>query len=117
MSGGPEVWMERGMSAVMREGFMVFCKLVLDQWGLKAYKSAGGGVGRLRFIVDFKLSCLARIPSLSRCSSHPLGLSRRFSHACTHDLSRSGIRARASAIVVIKAFIARDYDLGVPRCR
>lgn len=92
VSGGPEAWAGERDERGDEGDFMVFCELVLDQWGLKAYKSARGGVGRLRFIVDFKRLPRANpvCPEAQRCSSissipPPRSgiLPRRFSHACT----------------------------------
>lgn len=112
---------------------MVFCELVLDQWGLKAYKSATAESAG--FVLSSILSACrtrrARIPSVPR-----LNVARRFSRSgleslatplarvYTRLLSRS-IDPRRDRMTfscetrhyedIIKAFIAGDYDFGVSR--
>lgn len=93
---------------------MVFCELVLDQRGLKAYKSTAPrrvGVGRLRFIVDFKRppydSRRARIPSAP-------GAQRRSSIPSIQSPGSLSLIACAlpRAWISVDSAIRRDTDQG-----
>lgn len=79
---------------------MVFCELVLDQWGLKAYKSTTAESAG--FVLSSILSACrtrrARIPSILR-----LNVARRFSRFDLESLATSLAR-------VYTRFLSRSID-------